>query len=394
MNNPPVLEIRRAGFRNQGAELMLRAAVRRLRDRYVGARVVVEPNHEATFEERMSLAVFQKLVLRVKGVDLSGLAEWVPGRLRAKYGLITDRELDAVFDASGFSYSDQWGIHGVKAAKELATSCRRWKKQGTRIFLLPQAFGPFKNPDLRSAMRTVLECADLVFARDQQSFDQLAELGSGSNALRLAPDFTAELAHASKATTAPREGFFIIPNARMVDSEGGVAPELYLDFIVRVAEYAHQCEQHPFFLIHEGEGDRRLAEAVAQQVPFPLEIVEEDNALRSKAVIGASRAGLSSRFHGLVSALAQAVPALGTGWSHKYRALFGAYGFEEGLLAPSCTDAELRRVMDDLFDQSHYEKVVGRLQERGKALQGETDRMWDEIFERLSRSAPSATEKS
>lgn len=392
MNDPLVVEISRAGFRNQGAELMLRAAVSRLRDRYPGVRIAVEPGDDATFEERSSLALHQKLALRLRGLDLSGLDGLVPSKLRMKYGFVTNLELNAVFDASGFSYSDQWGAFGVRAAKALALSCRRWKAQGTRIFLLPQAFGPFKNPALARPMAAVLEHADLVFARDQHSFDQLSSLAGDKSTLRLAPDFTAELSHSAVMEDKPRSGFFIIPNARMVDSEGGVARGAYVDFLARVASYAHRCDQSPFFLIHEGEGDQRLAEEVAGKLSFSLKIVKEPDALRSKAVIGAARAGLSSRFHGLVSALSQAVPTLGTGWSHKYQALFAGYGFERGLLEVSCSDAELYSLMDDLFSPVRYEEIVTRLEGKGCVMQQQTDRMWDEIFERLDAPASQAAD--
>ncbi len=53
---------------------------------------------------------------------------------------------------------------------------------------------------------------------------------------------------------------------------------------------------------------------------------------------------VSSRFHGCVSALSQAVPCLATGWSHKYQALFDDFGLPEGLLQPVDPDTAVLRL--------------------------------------------------
>jgi polysaccharide pyruvyl transferase WcaK-like protein len=45
--------------------------------------------------------------------------------------------------------------------------------------------------------------------------------------------------------------------------------------------------------------------------------------------IGGSRAVIASRFHGLQNALAQNVPALSIGWSHKYTELMKVYGLSD-----------------------------------------------------------------
>src|SRR5690606_33151845 len=88
----------------------------------------------------------------------------------------------------------------------------------------------------------------------------------------------------------------------------------------------------PFFLIHEGIKDLRLAEAFNLQYGKTIKIITEDDPLLVKGIIGCSKAVITSRFHGLVSALAQSIPCLCIGWSHKYQALMEDYRYDEGII--------------------------------------------------------------
>jgi Polysaccharide pyruvyl transferase len=51
--------------------------------------------------------------------------------------------------------------------------------------------------------------------------------------------------------------------------------------------------------------------------------------LEMRRCIGGARAVIASRFHGLKNALAQNVPVLSLGWSHKYTELMKVYGLSD-----------------------------------------------------------------
>jgi colanic acid/amylovoran biosynthesis protein len=57
-----------------------------------------------------------------------------------------------------------------------------------------------------------------------------------------------------------------------------------------------------------------------------LRIIDPADTLDTKAILAAASALVSSRFHGLVSALSAGVPSLACGWSHKYAELMADYG--------------------------------------------------------------------
>ena len=165
-----IIEIRKCGFQNKGAQLMLLAIVEQLRQRWPQATLVVMPSApggSAPYAEVTSLGLGLKVSLQRRGVEFGDLAGLVPARLRHRYGLYVDREVDVVLDAAGFAYSDQWGS---EPCRQLARATRRWRRRGTKTILMPQAFGPFADADGRAAIRRAVADCDLVMPRDPVSY--------------------------------------------------------------------------------------------------------------------------------------------------------------------------------------------------------------------------------
>jgi colanic acid/amylovoran biosynthesis protein len=315
-----IIEVRKAGFQNKGAHLMLLAIVARLRRMWPDATLVMVPSApggSAPFADVARLGFGLKSSLQRRGVELGDLAGLMPARLRHRYGLYVDREVDVVLDAAGFAYSDQWG---VQPALELARATRRWRRRGTKVILMPQAFGPFENRDIRSAMRSAVENADLVMPRDATSYRHLTEVTGERDYIRQYPDFTNLLEGVvPNDYDSGKFGVALVPNYRMIDKTRDVSENSYVAFMKTCVRRLQELDARPFMLIHEGEDDERLAQEISSDA---IPVVKEEDPLRLKGILGASRAVVASRFHALVSALSQGVPTVATGWSHKYTELF------------------------------------------------------------------------
>jgi len=102
-----------------------------------------------------------------------------------------------------------------------------------------------------------------------------------------------------------------------------------------------------------------------------------------KGLLGAAQGVVGSRFHALVSALSQGIPSLGTGWSHKYEALFADYGVEDQLLTLDCPEATLAESLDRLLDLERNGAQRQALTARSNALKAQSAAFWDQVFERL-----------
>lgn len=373
-----IIEIGKAGFRNKGAELMLLAVVERLRALYPDAALTMipsAPGGEQPFEKITALGIFPKFSLRRLGANWGNLAALIPGRLRRRYGLILDREVDVVLDVAGFAYSDQWG---AAPSVELARSARRRRANGTKVILMPQAFGPFADGEIQQAIRSAVDNADLVLARDKVSYKHLTEVTGECDTIRQFPDFTNLINGAVPDDfDAERFGVALVPNVRMIDKTGDTSNSRYVGFMTACASRLIELDARPFMLVHEGQDDERLAQQIAA-ASGRIPVVKEDDPLRIKGILGKSRAVVGSRFHALVSALSQGVPAVATGWSHKYTELFEDYGFPEGVL--SMDDARQAEVMiDRIVEADSGRAISARLLEHSVRLKARSEEMWSAV---------------
>lgn len=375
-----IIEVRKAGFVNKGAELMLHAVVQQLRERYPNAKITMAAimgGADDTFEKMQALNLYPKAWLWHKGVEFGELAKFVPQRLLKAHGLILTRDVDVVIDAAGFSYSDQWG---VSSSRELAASSTKWKKNGTKLILLPQAFGPFNKRNIGKYVQKWVSNADLIFPRELDSYRYLTELVGEHEKIKVYPDFTNLLKGTlPKNYECSDKKIAIVPNYRMVDKTPKDESEAYLPFLVRTSQYLVEKGKKPFILVHEGANDHMLAEKVSDAVGG-IPIVKETDPLHIKGILGTCEATVGSRFHGLVSALSQGVPSLATGWSHKYERLFEDYGFLDGLVSVRDRDEVLHQKLDLLINPESSALLRKQLNEYSVELKALSKEMWERVF--------------
>jgi polysaccharide pyruvyl transferase WcaK-like protein len=376
---PDVIEIKGTGFINKGAELMLHAAIQELRRRLPDAEIVVTPTGPATpYLKRGAVGLYQKLWYQRLGIQWGRFGTLIPRNVRHLYGIRLDSELDAVLDASGLAYGDQLGVRGMEAT---ARTAKGWRRHGIPYVLLPQTFGPFAFPRTRRTVSSLIDSATLVFARDAESYGHLLKLVGEQPKIRQAPDITVAI----KGEVHPRHERLrgrvcIVPNARMIDMVSAGAARRYTLFLDRCAQMLAARGSQPFFLIHEGETDARLAEECNARSGRALEIVREDDPLILKGIIGSCRGMVGSRFHGLLSALSQGVPALAAGWNHKYEMLFKSYGFPEGIMTLEEDDVGVEQKMRCFFVPEVVKSLSERLAAHAESERGALVEMWDSVF--------------
>src|SRR5690606_35240091 len=80
----------------------------------------------------------------------------------------------------------------------------------------------------------------------------------------------------------------IIPNYKMIEHSEGGSEKLYYDYLVSNIEYLISKNLKPFFLIHEGRKDMDIAKDINQRLIREIPIVDPQNALLIKGVIGES----------------------------------------------------------------------------------------------------------
>jgi colanic acid/amylovoran biosynthesis protein len=380
-----LIEVKGVQFVNKGAALMLRAVVERLRAALPDVEFALTPGPNAPFHRIAGMGAWQRLRLPGSPVDVDALSYRLPPRLRRavrRYGIVTEAEVDAVLDASGFAYGEAWGDAALDStAREL----ERLAKHGKPYVFLPQAFGPFSDSAATQRFGRALVSAAVICARDARSHEHLARIaGPAAGRIETYPDFTLAFPGDAKAAVrwkVDRTTALVVPNAEMqgprnpdVASRSGYAP-----LLEALARRLHELGYAPRVLNHEGAADAALCEVLSAAVGNDR-VIEEDDPVAVKGVIGAAGIVVSSRFHGCASALSQSVPCLATAWSHKYGELFSDYGVGECVLRSAETEAAVSR-LDALV--AGRDAVRAQLEQRQAALTARTDLMWTRVVAAL-----------
>ncbi|QQL44315.1 polysaccharide pyruvyl transferase family protein [Sulfuriroseicoccus oceanibius] len=373
------IQVEGIGFPNKGAELMLYAVVQELRSHY-GDKVNVccAPRQSIRYSYKVlgCKDISQLGHFTFKGVDLDWMVDLVPQKLVDTFGVTKSRDVDIILDASGLRYSDKWGSVG---AKKVARRYEAARKRGKKIVMLPQAFGPFRDPEVAKATCRILDCVDVCFARDSISADYLKSVLTDASKLRVAPDFTNLLApYVGDDCSAKYEGVvLVIPNTRMLDKTSESVSSVYYDYLCNFIEVCVGRGETVVLLNHEGAKDEEICANLSRRYGG-LDVFSSWDPIMIKTVIGRAKYIMSSRFHGCVSALSQGVPVIATSWNHKYETLLDEYGLAENLETLGSSEVDLA-----MIDRCEDKAVKRRIEVISEEMKAKSREMWNDVFSLL-----------
>lgn len=385
------VEIKGVQFVNKGAELMLHAILQQLTKRFPNANIVLKDNANSPYSKRISVGAYQKLEVKKNIYDFSGLFYLLPKKVKntlLKWGVVTEADIDVILDASGFSYGDQWSyVPLAQTAREV----KRMKEKGKHYIFMPQALGPFTKPKQQEWAKNAFENASLVVAREEESFSYVKSLMGEKSNIVCFPDFTnlveGIIPEPFKINVKNKEKryFTVIPNSKMLSNKNkNAAWQIhYVDTFAALITEAKSQGLTPFLLNHEGGEDQLLCEQINAKLSSPVDILQEENPLKVKGIIGASEAILCSRYHGCVSALSQGIPCLGTSWSHKYEKLFEEYGVSDYLVKPHGNNEELTEHLQKLLNNK--QAVTKTLLLNADVYKKQSQQLWDKLEQVLSK---------
>jgi polysaccharide pyruvyl transferase WcaK-like protein len=373
-----IVELKGVGFVNKGAELMLHEMIKQINSRYPNTIFTMVPGYpNSPYEKYSKYGIHPKASIWYKNKNILNFVGYVPQKIRKRFGIIVEKEINVVLDASGFAYSDQWGINQTLVMAKL---CNKWKKQKTKIILLPQAFGPFSTKKIQDAIKNIADNVDLMYAREIKSYEYLTSIVGERPNIRISPDITSIIKGIDPGSKdIDSNTICIVPNIRMIDRAKNQNGNKYYDLLESSIKYLIQRKQKVTILIHEGSEDLMLAEVVMKNIGVTLPIIRYDDPLYVKGIIGKCKGIISSRYHGLVSSLSQGVPALGTGWSHKYEMLFRDYGFMDGMLDVLSSREVIEEKLDMLIDEKKVKIISEKIKEKSFFIQSKVEIMWDSV---------------
>jgi colanic acid/amylovoran biosynthesis protein len=383
-----IVEVAGVSTRNKGAELMLIAIAEHFASRAGEIQLAVDVDF-GSYDDRARYGlrtVMHRVPYRKRAFLRVALSHWLmPPQLQVAYGLVAERNIDVVLDASGFAFGDQLG---AKRSEEFAESVTRWRAAGKKIVLLPQALGPFETPRVRRAFATVLRHADLIYARETTSFEHVRRIGCSMSNVRQAPDFTnlvsAELPSGFRAL--PRMAC-IVPNHRMVEKTTAEVKGRYVPVLADCVRELIRCGCAPTIVLHDSVVDETLVDPLRTALGHEIPVLREDDPRRLKGILGAAHVVVGSRFHALVGALSQNVPCIGIGWSHKYEMLFEDYDCPECLMPGNATLEEVRAAVKLVAVEPARGRTIDRISRASNDQKERTRQLWSEVDETLGLAA-------
>lgn len=368
------------GPHNKGAELMLLAILEQLASTPTEVRPVMAAE-TYPYTWRAGYGLYQLLDSR-----RIGRLGWLRTKLfhdgyRDRYGLVLDKEIDVVLDASGYAFGDSWPASQIEGK---ARQFEIFKKFGARIVLLPQALGPFNDPEVRSASARVLNSAEVVFARDSKSMEHCRSISPHHIGLMQAPDFTNLVAGVCPGNwKANRNYVAFVPNRKVLTNAPGASGMGYIQLMQQILSRVTECGYSPLLVVHE-QCDLGLIENIGIGFHDSLKVCNEKSPKNIKGVLGTCAFTIGSRFHALVSSLSQGVPSLSIGWSHKYERLFSEFGMDEWAYTMDGDEARVLAGVEKLLVPEIRSVLSVRLQERAAEQRHAVQNMWSKTLALIS----------
>ncbi len=382
--------------------MMLRTATSELRERLPEIVPVIDPSY-GHFEQRAAMGLRQTLPKRthvgsprfswhfrhqklLASLPGSSAFRIFGGGKAADYGCITLSEIQGFIDIAGFAYTSQWGD---KPTQDLAQLTAYFNKQQNPVILLPQAFGPFETPEIRSAMREVIGNASLIFARDEESYKHLQGLAPASDSIRQSPDITLFYPREPASKLKEKSGSVgIVPNARMLDQGKNLWGSNYYDVLLAIISYLRQSGTPAEILVHDASGqDMALAEEIRERAGSPyLPIFSASDPFIIKQRISEYHLIIGSRYHSLVAALSTTVPAIALGWAHKYKLLMEDFGLNRYLLLPDISTEDAVGIVEELAQEDVNETCRKQIGSRLAHMSAANQEMWQSVTDVLTAS--------
>lgn len=275
---------------------------------------------------------------------------------------------DALIDIGGYQLGDPWGW---RQAKGVAKKIRYCNFFGTKTIYMPQALGPFTHKAFERYIPFIINECSVFYIRDKKSLEDVNNICS-VNEERLQPDiawnFNAEGEEIDAILdkyqiTLTRPAVCITPNLRVYERHG----EHYLDYLSIIIDYLVNINYQVILLGHElrldsKKDDRFLCRLLNDQNEAATHIDEFLSAKQIKRIVGLCEFIISSRFHALIAALSQQIPAVAIGWSHKYSELLSDVGLPDNVLEITDAPYDVNAINSKLVE------IVQRLDNQRKIL--------------------------
>lgn len=328
---------------NKGAQAMTFITADEMAKRYPDKEVVLlsnmdsrrgkEEREQYTFRIQKYPGALQLLLLKNK-LTAAVLRRIGAPETKAYEALM--KETAAVIDVSGYALGSNWGY---KKTIFYLTRIAVARRHQIPVYLMPQSFGPFHYkgiaaPFVKSMIRKNLRYAKEVMCREQDGYKLVHDEYGITNAT-LAPDLVLQNAEIDPANVyknvpvlwtkeIPEGSVALIPNQKAMLYGN---PEVLYEMYIKIAETLEARQRKLWLIYHSAEDFEICKEIRSRCSTSNVQIIEEElSCLAFDALVKKFDFVIASRFHAVVHAYRNAVPAVVPGWAVKYRELLDLFG--------------------------------------------------------------------
>ena len=248
-------------------------------------------------------------------------------------------EIDALIDVSGYSLTSKFGISSIN---RMMRHINKAKSVGAAVILLPQSYGPLnfgdKTENVCKEIGEAFSKIDLLFAREQDGRNVLESECGITNAV-MSPDIVLQAQEIKWENIFTEEPGIKI---RKLETEGnvGIVPngetvkngnkEFVLNSYKEFIEELRSREKEIYIFRHSDDLDlcRDIYALVKDDEHCHL-IEDEMDCLAYSSFVKQFDFVIASRFHSVVHAYREGIPAFVLGWAIKYQELTKLLGQEK-----------------------------------------------------------------
>lgn len=363
---------------NKGAQAMVFISTDELRRRFPDREIVVL----SKMDMRRSKEEREKYRFKIQGypgavalllmqTGIGRIFYKVFGKTSEKEYLELMEQAAALVDVSGYALGSDWGYKRsifYLARIQIAKAFR------VPVYLMPQSFGPFDYQGvfrawMRRKIKRVLGCADTIMCREQDGYALLHDKFGLSNSV-LTPDLVMQNIGISpdniyrelpkqRIPEIPARCVAVIPNKKTFQfGDRATLENLYRRIVEKLLE-----QDRPVLLCYHSTEDLEICRLIKSNFAHEQRVIlqeEEPSCLEFDAMVGQVDFVIASRYHAIVHAYRNCVPAVVLGWAVKYRELLSAFSQERFLfdVRGELNESEILGAVSDMCER-HAEYAAG-----------------------------------
>ena len=330
---------------NKGAQAMTFVTVSEIANRYPEKKVVLISPRDARREKEQKELYNIEFISNVstKIQLLSGIFKrdafirLVKDRNTRRYLEIV-KETDAMLDISGYALGANWGSERVISYMvNIVMACIN----SIPVYLMPQSFGPFsfsgkKGKIADKLLQWFMPHVKVIMAREYEGEELLITRYNLNNVVKT-PDLVLQNKEINvdniyrqlpefKKITVKTFSVALIPNKKTIVY--GNPEEIFNIYKQMIDQLL--CAGKTVYLIYHAVEDYELCKRIKESYYSATEEVilcsEEYSCLEFDEIVKKFDFVIASRFHAIVHAYKNSIPAIVLGWAVKYKELVSAFG--------------------------------------------------------------------